>query len=104
MIHFCDNSRMFIVTVTYTAPLEDVDPLRPAHGDWLKDLIARRLLLVAGRQVPLVGGIYLVPDMPAEELDRILATDPYLINGVAEYGITEFTPLLVATGLEELKS
>jgi hypothetical protein len=52
----------------------------------------------------LVGGIYLVPDMPAEELDRILATDPYLISGVAEHSVTEFTPLPVATGLEDLNS
>jgi uncharacterized protein YciI len=95
---------MFIVSVTYTAPLEVVDPLRPAHGAWLNDLIARGLLLVAGRQVPLVGGIYMAPSMPAEELADVLATDPYLVNGVAEHEVTEFTPLLVAPGLESLKA
>ncbi|MFI6789621.1 YciI family protein [Nonomuraea sp. NPDC050383] len=94
---------MFVVTVTYTAPLAEVDQWRPAHGDWLKDLIARRLLLVAGRRVPLTGGVYLVPDMPAEELDRILATDPYVVNDVATHGVVEFTPLLAAAGLESLK-
>ncbi|GAA2294992.1 hypothetical protein GCM10010149_48970 [Nonomuraea roseoviolacea subsp. roseoviolacea] len=95
---------MFVVTVTYTAPLDEVDPWRPAHGDWLNDLIARRLLLVAGRQVPLVGGVYLAPRMPAEELDRLLATDPYVLNGVANHAVVEFTPMLVASGLEILKS
>lgn len=94
---------MFVVTVTYTAPLAEVDPLRPAHGDWLKDLIARGLLLVAGRQVPLIGGVYLVPDLPAGELAELLATDPYVVEGVAEHAVTEFTPLLVAPGLESLK-
>jgi uncharacterized protein YciI len=95
---------MFVVTVTYTAPLAEVDPLRPAHGAWLNDLIAQRLLLVAGRQVPLVGGVYLAAEMPADELDRLLATDPYLLHNVATHHVVQFTPLLVATGLESLKS
>ncbi|WP_327280484.1 MULTISPECIES: YciI family protein [unclassified Streptomyces] len=95
---------MFIVTVTYTAPLDDVEEWRPAHGDWLKAQIARRLLLVAGRQVPFVGGVYLAPRMPAEELDRLLATDPYVVNGVAGHTVVEFTPHLVAAGLEGLAS
>ncbi|WP_067005596.1 YciI family protein [Streptomyces cellostaticus] len=95
---------MFVVTVTYTAPLADVDQWRAAHGDWLSDLISRRQLLVAGRQVPLIGGVYLAPEMPAEELDRLLATDPYVVHGVAAHSVVEFTPLLVATGLEDLKS
>ncbi|MFJ8160614.1 YciI family protein [Streptomyces sp. NPDC096136] len=95
---------MFVVTVTYTAPLDEVDRWRPAHGDWLNQLISRRALLVAGRQVPLVGGVYLAPGMPVEELDRLLATDPYVLAGVAVHGIVEFTPLLVAAGLEDLKA
>ncbi|MFD7834137.1 YciI family protein [Streptomyces sp. NPDC059761] len=95
---------MFIVTVAYTAPLEDVEPWRPAHGDWLKQQIARRSLLVAGRQKSLAGGVYLAPRMPAEELDRLLASDPYVVNGVAHHTVTEFTPHLVVAGLEALRS
>ncbi|MER7465406.1 YciI family protein [Streptomyces sp. NPDC097981] len=95
---------MFIVTVTYTAPLDEVDPWRPAHGNWLSDLISRGLLLVAGRRVPLVGGVYLAPRMPVDELDRLLATDPYVVHGVATHSVVEFTPLLVADGLEGLTS
>ncbi|MFD5507235.1 YciI family protein [Streptomyces sp. NPDC127051] len=95
---------MFIVTVAYTAPLEDVEPWRPAHGDWLKQQIARRSLLVAGRQKSLAGGVYLAPRMPAEELDRLLASDPYVVNGVAHHTVTEFTPHLVVPGLEALTS
>jgi uncharacterized protein YciI len=92
------------VTVTYTAPLDEVDRWRPAHGDWLNRLISRNSLLVAGRQVPLAGGVYLAPRMPAEELDRLPATDPYVLNGVATHSVVEFTPLLVAAGLEGLKA
>ncbi|WP_263980774.1 hypothetical protein [Streptomyces naphthomycinicus] len=41
--------------------------------------------------------------MPAEDLGEILATDPYVLNGVATHSVVEFTPMLVASGLEELK-
>lgn len=54
-----------MVTVTYTASLEEADRWRPAHGDWLKQLISQRLLLVAGRQMPLAGGVYLASEMQA---------------------------------------
>ncbi|MER6775865.1 MULTISPECIES: YciI family protein [unclassified Streptomyces] len=95
---------MFIVTVTYTAPLEDVEPWRPAHGDWLERQLSSGSLLVAGRRKPLVGGVYLAPGMPAEDLDRLLATDPYVLGGVAEHTVLEFTPHLVVPGLEALTS
>jgi uncharacterized protein YciI len=95
---------MYVVTVTYTARLKDVDQWRPAHGEWLNDLISRQLLLVAGRRVPLVGGVYLTTDMATEELAQILATDPYVVNNVATHNVVEFTPLLVADGLESFKN
>ncbi|MFK0232615.1 YciI family protein [Streptomyces vinaceus] len=93
---------MYVVTVTYTAPLEDVEPLRPDHGDWLKEQIAHQTLLVAGRQKTPTGGVYLAPQMPVEDLGRLLATDPYVVNGVADHTVIEFTPHLVVPGLEAL--
>ncbi|ATZ22238.1 hypothetical protein SLAV_01545 [Streptomyces lavendulae subsp. lavendulae] len=94
---------MFMVTVTYTASVDVVDRFRPAHGDWLKQLISQRLLLVAGRQIPLTGGVYLASEMSTEDLSRLLATDPYVLNDVATHSVVEFTPLMVAAGLEDLK-
>ncbi|GIG69952.1 YciI family protein [Phytomonospora endophytica] len=93
---------MFLVKVTYTAPLGEVDAWRPAHGDWLRELLGRRLLLLAGRRVPLTGGVYLAPDMPADALEGLLATDPYVVNGVAAHEVVAFTPLMAAEGLEGL--
>ena len=93
---------MFVVTVTYTAPLDEVERWRPAHGDWLRELVAQQLMLVTGRQTPPVGGIYLAPEMQREKLDDILADDPYLRHGVATHSVVEFTPMLIAPGLESL--
>jgi uncharacterized protein YciI len=94
---------MFVVTVTFTAPLEEVDRWRPAHLEWLTGLVSRRLFLAAGRQTPPTGGICLASAMPAGELARILATDPYAVNGVATHSVVEFSPRVVADGLEALK-
>lgn len=41
------------------------------------------------------------------ECDRgstFLSTDPYDLNGVAAHSVVEFTPVLVAAGLEDLES
>ncbi|MEV6210242.1 YciI family protein [Kitasatospora sp. NPDC051914] len=95
---------MFVVTVNYTASPAEVDPHRAAHGEWLSGLLAEGLLLAAGRRPSLTGGVYLVPAMPAEALDRLLAADPYLSHGVAAHTVVEFTPMLVAPGLEGLKA
>ncbi|MFC8722094.1 hypothetical protein, partial [Kitasatospora sp. NPDC057198] len=43
---------MFLVTVTRTAGPERVDPVRPEHGERLRDLIDRGLLPAAGRRTP----------------------------------------------------
>ncbi|MBF6469048.1 hypothetical protein IU427_28345 [Nocardia beijingensis] len=64
--------------------------------------IADRRLVLAGRRVPLVGGVYLAADMPREQLDALLATDPYVVHGVASHEIVEFTPLLAAPEVKTL--
>ncbi|GLW03468.1 hypothetical protein Slala05_70980 [Streptomyces lavendulae subsp. lavendulae] len=94
---------MFMVAVTYAASVDLVDRFGPAHGDWPKQLISQRLLLAAGRQIPLTGGVYLASEMSTEDLSRLLATDPHVLNGVAAHSVVGFTPLLVAAGLEDLK-
>ncbi|MCC3331651.1 YciI family protein [Nocardia abscessus] len=68
----------------------------------MKQLIADRRLVLAGRRVPLVGGVYLTAAMPREQLDTILATDPYVVHGVATHEVMEFTPLLAVPEAEKL--
>jgi uncharacterized protein YciI len=38
-----------------------------------------------------------------DELDAILAKDPFHIAGIADYEIMEFIPSMVAEGFEKLK-
>ena len=84
---------MFIVTVTYTAPIEQVNALRAAHREWLDIHMASGVLLVTGPQVPMVGGVLIASGkLDRASLAALLTNDPFSINGVADYAITEFEP------------
>ncbi|MFF4343460.1 YciI family protein [Kitasatospora sp. NPDC001540] len=90
---------MFILELTYTAPLERVDALLPAHIAWLEQHYAAGTFLASGRKVPRDGGIILAvaPDRPTVE--ALAATDPFVPAGVADYRITEFLATTVAPAL-----
>ncbi|RVT43875.1 YciI family protein [Sphingobium algorifonticola] len=92
---------MFIIALHYTATLEEVDAHLDAHVAWLHQGIADGWLMIAGRQVPRTGGILIARG----DRDAIVAkasTDPFVVHGVADVTVTEFTPSIVAPGLDAL--
>ncbi len=94
---------MFVLTLTYTAPLEEVDALLPAHRDWLEEHYAAGELLTWGRRVPRVGGVIIAAgSLDRARVDEIVAGDPFTVHGVATYEVVEFTPVKAAPGLEGL--
>jgi len=93
---------MFILTLTYIAPLEAVDEHVPAHIDWIKAGYASGTFLASGRKVPRTGGFILAKGNRAE-LEALVATDPFMISGVTTYDITEVAVSFTAAGLEQLK-
>ncbi|MCC9310759.1 YciI family protein [Kitasatospora sp. RB6PN24] len=94
---------MFIVTLTYTAPLEAVDQLLPEHVAWLEEQYAAGTLLASGRRVPRTGGVLLARAADRAALDEVLASDPFHRARVAEYQVVEFTASMTAPGLEALR-
>ena len=93
---------MIIVLLSYTAPLEVLDQHAPAHMAWLNEAYAAGHLLASGRKVPRTGGMLLVRgDLDAAK--AWAATDPFAINGVAEYSFTDVDVRQTAEGLEGLK-
>ncbi|MFB7944026.1 YciI family protein [Kitasatospora phosalacinea] len=90
---------MFILELTYAAPLDRVDALLPAHLSWLEQHYADGTFLASGRKVPRDGGIILAvaPDRPT--IEAIAATDPFVPAAVATYRITEFLATTVAPAL-----
>jgi uncharacterized protein YciI len=90
---------MYIVTLTYTAPLERIDAYLPAHRAWLQEHTARGLLLMAGRKEPRDGGILVAHAADRAELDAALRDDPFAQAGLATYAVTEFIPTMTAEAL-----
>ncbi|WP_033215699.1 YciI family protein [Kitasatospora phosalacinea] len=87
---------MFILELTYTAPLERVDALLPAHIAWLERHYAAGTFLASGRKVPRDGGVILAVAPDRSAVEAIAATDPFVPAGVADYRITEFLATTVA--------
>jgi len=95
---------MFIVTLTYIRPLEELDALMDAHVSWLKTHYESGLFVASGRQVPRKGGVILARSGDRAALEALLARDPFVQNGVARADVIEFVPSMTAPGAEVLKT
>ena len=94
---------MFILSLTYIAPLEDADKHMEAHMAWVKAGYEQGLFLASGRKVPRTGGVVLARGERAA-LERMCSDDPFTVHGIAEYEITEVAFTTVAPGFESLKA
>ena len=94
---------MFILSLTYIAPLEDADKHMEAHMAWVKAGYAQGAFVASGRKVPRTGGVILARGERAT-LEAMCAADPFAVHGIAEYEITETAFTTVAPGFENLKA
>jgi uncharacterized protein YciI len=90
-----------VVTLTYIAPLEDVDAQMAAHVAWLERGVDEGVLLLAGRQVPRTGGVLLFRGHRAE-VEAVAASDPFVTSGVATAAVTEMAASIAADALADL--
>ena len=95
---------MFIVTLTYLKPLEDIEPLMPAHMAWVRQGFEDGLFIGSGRRVPRLGGVILARSGDEQALRDTIARDPFVIHGAARCDIVEFNVTTTAPGAELLKS
>jgi uncharacterized protein YciI len=75
----------------YLVPVEQVDAVRTEHLAFVDDLDARKLLVSAGRQDPPVGGVLILNVTDRQEALDLIAEDPYIKAGVAEYTAVGFS-------------
>jgi uncharacterized protein YciI len=94
---------MFIVSVTYLKPLDQIDLHLAAHRDFLGEQYRRGVFLMSGRRVPRDGGIIIADGLARAELEQLVTTDPFHVAGVARYDITEFVPTMTADALAALR-
>ena len=95
---------MYVVTLTYLRPLEEVDAQLAGHVAWLERHYASGLFIASGRRVPRTGGVILARSGDAAMLQAALAEDPFVTHGLARVDVVEFTPVMAAPGAEMLKS
>lgn len=81
---------MFVLLVNYTSPLDQIDPLIPAHNAYLDANYQAGVFIASGRRIPRTGGVILASATTEEELRGIIAADPFVTAGVAEYAVIAF--------------
>ncbi|GGK15816.1 hypothetical protein GCM10007962_07590 [Yeosuana aromativorans] len=91
---------MFIINLTYKTQLDKIDQYLNEHIDFLNEQYELENFLVSGRKIPRTGGIILSKASSKLELEKIIEKDPFKINELADYEITEFVPSKTS---EELK-
>ncbi|PWC12710.1 hypothetical protein B4923_09240 [Brenneria roseae subsp. americana] len=93
---------MFIVSLTYNKPIEEVEAHLEGHIEWLKRHYAQGIFVASGRKIPRTGGVIFAKTMDRQSLESVLAEDPF--NAVADYEIIEFAPSMTTDALDVLKS
>lgn len=78
---------MYLVFLSYTRPMEEVNGLLEPHIAWIDRYFASGDFISAGRKDPRTGGMIMVKEMDRPRLDAILAQDPF--QAVAEYNVTK---------------
>jgi uncharacterized protein YciI len=92
---------MFVLLLTYTKPLAEVDALMRAHVAWLDEHYAAGRFLVSGRRIPRTGGVILARGDDREEIEALAATDPFVSGGVATCEVVQFRASQTAAGLDD---
>ena len=93
---------MFIVELTYKAPLSEVDKYLSAHREFLDSYYQQGLFLASGPQKPRVGGILIALTTDSTYLLSVLQKDPYYLAEIADYRLIEFTPVKHRAEIEAL--
>lgn len=93
---------MFIVHITYKAPLSEVDKYLQAHREFLDYYYKQGLFLVSGPKKPRTGGILIALTKDRAFLESILQKDPYYLAEIADHELIEFTPIMHRDELKDI--
>lgn len=88
-------ANLFVLDITYLADVSEVDRHMAEHREFLREHYADGTLLASGRKEPRTGGIILARGA-REDIEKLVAADPFSIHGVARYEVTEFIPTMTA--------
>ena len=81
---------MFVIELTYTSDLAEIDAHMAEHVVFLKKHYASGNFLVSGRKVPRDGGIIVAVGKSRRQIEAIVEEDPFYVRGLADFRIIEF--------------
>jgi uncharacterized protein YciI len=81
---------MFVIELTYKAPLAAIDASMQAHMGFLKTHYASGAFLMSGRKIPRDGGIIIALGDSKEDIEAIVRDDPFVSGGLADVRVIEF--------------
>lgn len=93
---------MFIINLKYTGTIEAIDQHLIAHRDFLESNYQKGLLLASGPQNPRTGGIIIALGNDRKMVETMIQQDPFFTEKLAEYTITEFTPVKYRAEIKNL--
>jgi uncharacterized protein YciI len=95
---------MFIIDLNYIVPLEELDTHMVAHVKYLEKYYKKNVFVASGRKVPRTGGVILALANSVEEVEKIIAEDPFHKHQLAEFTITQFLTSKYHQDLKDLLS
>ena len=81
---------MYIIDLHYIVPLEQLDAHMTDHVKYLHKYYRANKFVASGRKVPRTGGIILALADSRDEIDQIIAEDPFYTHKLAVFTVTEF--------------
>jgi uncharacterized protein YciI len=81
---------MFIIELLYKAELSEIDAHMADHMVFLKKQYAEGRFVVSGRKIPRDGGVIIATGESRAEIEALIAEDPFVARGLAEFRVIEF--------------
>lgn len=92
----------FLIILTYKVELAIVEQHTDAHREYLRTLYGSKDLLMSGPFVPRTAGVLWAQAMDRSRIDEMIAADPFNREGVANYEVHEFKPVMFSEHLKGL--
>lgn len=81
---------MFVIELIYKTDLAQIDRQMAAHVKFLKKYYAAGNFIVSGRKIPRDGGIIIAAGKDRGEIEKIIAEDPFVARGLADFRLIQF--------------
>lgn len=94
---------MLVITSKYLKSMDLVEKHLLEHRAFLDVYYKIGIFIASGRKTSGDGGVILAKGATKEQIEKILAEDPFSREGISKYEIAEFSPNRVAEGFENLK-